>query len=174
MDTSDTGVAVDEVVSAVQNVIRIASISGADEARDLRVTSIQLVLNAIATLTAGGGVDFRIPVLGMKLKFGGSVTRRDTHRIEITMVPPEMQQHEIRDGAVETVLLDAIETIRNVIGRATDGDDPFILKVGTVELCFAVTKEGSIALGFNGELKDEIFHTLQMVLELPQATGTTK
>lgn len=171
MDTSDTGVAVDEVVLAVKNVIKIANISDIDDARDLRVTSIQLVLNAVATLTAGGGVDFRIPVLGMKLKFGGLVTRRDTHRIEIAMVPPEIQQHEIRDGEVETVLLDAIETIRNVMGRAAGGDDPFLLETGSVELCFAVTREGSIALGFNGELKDEIFHTLRMVLALPQTSN---
>jgi hypothetical protein len=41
-----------------------------------------------------------------------------------------------------------------------------------VELCFAVTKNGSITMGFNGEFKDEITHTLRISVELPPATST--
>ena len=57
---------------------------------------------------------------------------------------------------------DAIETIRAVVTRAVGGDDPFLLKGSTVELCFAVTKDGSITLGFNGELSNEVTHTLRI------------
>jgi hypothetical protein len=111
-------------------------------------------------------VDFRVPFLGMKLSLGGTVTRRDTHTIDITLVPPDVKYH-VRDSAVETVLLDAIETIRAVVTQAVGGDDPFLLKGSTVELCFAVTKDGSITLGFNGEFTNEITHTLRIGIEPP-------
>jgi hypothetical protein len=74
------------------------------------------------------------------------------------------------------VLVDAIETIRAVVARAADGDDPFLLNQSIVELCFAVAKNGSITPGFNGEFKDEIVHTppdrpradrLRLAIEIP-------
>jgi hypothetical protein len=88
MEVADTGVAIDDVVGAVKNVIKVASISNADTGRDLRVTSLQLVLNAVATMVVGGGMDFRLPFLGVKFSVGGAVTRHDTHTIDITLVPP--------------------------------------------------------------------------------------
>lgn len=166
MDISDTGVAVDEVVGAIKNAIKIAGISIVDDDRDLRVTSIQLMLNTVATVATGGGVDFRVPFLGMKLSIGEKVTRSDTHKIDITLRPPGPdEQHEIRDGLVEETLVDAISTIRKVMMRAAGGNDPFLLQAGNVELRFAVTDEGTITLGFMGELKEEITHTLRMALQ---------
>jgi hypothetical protein len=165
MNVSDNGVAIDEVVTAVQNAISLAGMSSIDSSRDLRVASIQLTIHAVATASAGGGLDFRVPFLGMKLKIGGTVTRRDTHTIDLTLVPPDIgEQHEIRDQPIEAVLVEAVQTIRAVMSRAAGGDDPFVLKTGTVDICFAVTEDGSITLGFNGELKNEVAHTLRMSL----------
>lgn len=103
-------VAIDEVVGAVKNAIKLARISATDAGRDLRIVSLQLTLNTVATFTVGGGLDFRVPFIGMKLSVGGTIAKRDTHTIDITLIPPDLQ-HEVRDSAVETVLLDAIETI---------------------------------------------------------------
>jgi len=168
MDISDTGVAVEDLVDAIKNAIKVANISDADSDRDLRVVSILLTLNTIAALTAGGGMDFRVPFVGMKLKIGSSVTRRDTHTIGISLIPPYFrQQHEIRDHQIETVLVDAVETIRRVMTRAAEGEDPFLLETGSLDLSFAVTREGSITLGFDGELKDEVTHTLRVSLGTP-------
>jgi Trypsin-co-occurring domain 2 len=168
MDVTDDGVAINDLVVVVKNVIKLANMSSTDAGRDLRVTSVQLVLHAIATVSAGGGLDFRLPVLGMKLRVGASVTRRDTHTIDMTLVPPDLLgQHEIRDGEIETVLLDAVEAIRAVMTRAAQGDDPFLLRAGSVELGFAIAKDGTIALGASGELKDEVTHSLRMTLAAP-------
>jgi hypothetical protein len=96
---------------------------------------------------------------------GGSVTRLDTHTIDIALVPPDLyEQHEIRDQPIETVLVKAIETIRRVISSAATGDDPFVLKSGTVDLCFVITEDGSITLGINGELKNKFTQTLRICL----------
>jgi hypothetical protein len=167
MEISDTGVAIDEVVGAVKNAIKVAGISVINDDRDLQVTSIQLLLNTVATSILGGGVDFRVPFLGMKLSIGRKVTRSDTHMIDIALQPLRPDgQHEIRDGPVEGVLVEAINTIRKVMMRAVEGDDPFLLESGLVELSFAVTEDGTITLGFMGEFKEEITHTLRMALAI--------
>jgi Trypsin-co-occurring domain 2 len=165
MDVQDNGVAIEEVVSAVKNAIKLAGISAADRGRDLRVTSIQLTLHTVAVLTAGGGIDFRVPFLGMRLALGGAVARRDTHTLTIVLAPQELRaEYEIRDSEVVTVLVEAINTIRAVTAQAIEGDDPFLLGDSTVDLSFAVTKDGSITLGFNGEFKDEISQGLRIGL----------
>ena len=88
-----------------------------------------------------------------------------THTIDIVLEPQELStQHEIRDGEIEAMLVKAIETIRGVLAQAVEGDDQFLLRDSTVELSFAVAKDGSITLGFNGEFKNEISHTLRIGL----------
>jgi Trypsin-co-occurring domain 2 len=173
MKVSSDGVPVDELVDAVKNAIVTASLSSADTGRDLRVASIQLTLRVVATVSAGGGLEFRVPFLGMNLKVGGSVTRLDTHTIDITLVPPDLRtRHEIREQPIDTVLVQAIETIRRVVASAAGGDDPFVFKSGTVDLCFAVTEDGSITLGVNGELKKEVAQTLRISLQDPGAQSS--
>ena len=88
MEITDTGVDIPGLVSTIKNSIRKANVSGADATSDMRVVSIDLVLNTVATEKAGGGVELRVPFVGMKLKFGANITRKDTHTIEMTLIPP--------------------------------------------------------------------------------------
>ncbi|GGO18687.1 trypco2 family protein [Micromonospora parathelypteridis] len=170
MDVVDHSVPVEELVSAVKNAVKQAGISTTDEGRDLRVGSVQLILSAVATTKLGGGVDFRVPVIGWKVKVGGSHSRQRTHTIDITLVAEDLQdRHELRDGGVEATLVDAITTIRAVVAAGTGGDDPLVLKAGTVELVFGVTDQGTISVGAEGELTDEVTNTLR--IELVGATA---
>lgn len=57
--------------------------------------------------------------------------------------------------------MEAIETVRGVVPQAAEGDDPFILQDGRDELVFAVTEDGTISLGIESELKDEINQTIR-------------
>lgn len=169
MQITDDGVPVDVLIDAVKDAIQTASISATDPGRDLRVTAVHLTLNTVAASTAGGGVELRVPFVGMKLKLGASVTRHDTHTVEITLVPPDLApQHQIRDASIETALLDAITGIRTVITRAAGGDDPFHLQTSTVTVTFAITRTGTISLGAQGDLQDDVTHTLRLDLEPPQ------
>ncbi|RAG83108.1 hypothetical protein DN069_24025 [Streptacidiphilus pinicola] len=163
----DTGLPVDDLIAVIKRAIKYANISETDASRDLRVTSVHLHLNTVATASSGGGVDFRIPFVGMQLRIGGKVTHKDTHSIELTLVPEDLAEHEVRDGRVEEVLVDAIGTLRRLVAGAATGDDPFVLKDSTVELVFAVEEDGTIALGFEGELKNEVTHTLRLGLGVP-------
>ncbi len=99
------------------------------------------------------------------MRLGARSTRQDTHILDITLKPPTQPTgHELRDGDVEEVLVDAITTIRAVMGSAAEGPDPWILEVGTLDITFGVTDEGTISLGFEGELANEVTHTLRLGL----------
>ncbi|MFF5180400.1 trypco2 family protein [Micromonospora sp. NPDC000316] len=161
----DHSVPVEELVSAVKTAVKQAGISTTDADRDLRVASVQLVLSAVATTKLGGGLDFRVPVIGWKVKVGGSHSRQRTHTIDITLVAEDLHgRHELRDTTVEETLVEAITTVRAAVTAGTGGDDPLVLSAGTVELVFGVTDQGTISLGVEGELTDEVTNTLRIAL----------
>ena len=78
----------------------------------------------------------------MKLSLGAKVTKKDTHTIDITLVPPEDRDtRQVRGGEdVQDALADAITTIREVMTRAAEGDDPWVLSASTIDISVAVTQ----------------------------------
>jgi hypothetical protein len=161
---TDEGVPLDSLIKVVKDSTRRAGVSRSSRTRDLQVTSVQMILHVVASSTAGGGLDFRVPFIGMKLSLGSKVTRKDTHTIDITLAPPDDPVTRQVRGAddVEEVLVNAITAIRNVTARAAEGDDPWILSEGTIDISFAITQTGTISLGINGELSGELTHTLRL------------
>lgn len=166
MEITNQGVRVNALVDSVKKSLKSAGISRNSGVGDLKVASVQLVLNVVATESAGGRFDLRVPFIGMKFTMGTKVTRQDTHSIDITLVPPEpdRQLRETR-GDIETALVDAITTIRGVMASAAGGDEPWVLSTGQVEITFVVTKEGSISIGAEGEFSDEVTNKLRISLE---------
>lgn len=166
MNVAEDGVPVPEVIDAVKRAIKTANVSATDLERDLRVASVCLTLRTIATRSGGGGLNIRVPFIGMELKVGAKLTKRDTHEIEINLTPPgeEFRAEEVRDGGLDDVLVEAIETIRAAVASAAAGDDPFVLNDSTITISFALTAEGAISIGVNGSLSDELTHTLTLAL----------
>ena len=60
--------------------------------------------------------------------------------------------------------MNAIATIRDVMTKAAEGDDPWVLSAGTIDISFAITQTGTISLGVDGELANELTHTLRLGL----------
>jgi Trypsin-co-occurring domain 2 len=165
VNITEYGVPVPDVIDAVKRAIKTASVSTTDQGRDLRVGSVSLILHAIAIRSSGGGLNFCIPFIGMQVQLGAKLTTRDTHEIEINLTPPaEEDRAEVRDTSLDDVLVEAIETIRAAVASAADGDDPFVLNDSAITISFAVTAEGSISIGVNGSLSDELTHTLVLAL----------
>jgi Trypsin-co-occurring domain 2 len=165
VNVTEHGVPVPDVIEAVKRAIKAANISATDQGRDLRVGSASLNLHAIATRSSGGGVTFHIPFIGMEVQVGAKLTTRDTHQIEINLTPPKEQDRaEVRDGSLDDALVEAIGTIRAAVASAAGGDDPFVLNDSTITISFAVTAEGSISIGVNGSLSDQLTHTLVLTL----------
>jgi hypothetical protein len=162
---TDEGVPVDTLIGVVKDSIKRARVSRTSQTSDLRVASVQLILHVVASKAAGGGLDFCVPFIGMKLRLGAKVTRKDTHTIDITLVPPEDQDtRQVRGGDVEEVLVNAIATIRDVLTKAAEGDDPWVLSTSAINISFAITQTGSISLGADGELANELTQTLRLGL----------
>ena len=165
MKVTDEGVPVDSLISVVKDSIKRAGASRTSPARDLRIASVQLVLKVVASETAGGRLDFCVPFIGMKLSLGTKVTKKDTHTIDIILVPPDDRAtRQVRSGEVEDVLVNAIATIRDVVTKAAEGDDPWVLSASTIDISFAITQTGTISLGVDGELANELTHTLRLGL----------
>lgn len=165
MKVTEDGVPVQDVITAVKLAIKEANVSATDEGRDLRVDSVKLVLHALATRTVGGGLNFTIPFIGMPVKLGTKVTKKDTHEIEINLVPPGQEaEEEVREAPMDLALVEAIETIRAVVASSASGDDPFTLNDARITLSFAVTAEGDISIGIDGSLSDEVTNTLVLAL----------
>jgi len=162
---TEEGVPIQDLIQSVKHAIQDANISSADADRDLRVGSVHLILHAVATRSLGGRVEFCIPFIGMTVKLGKKVTTQDTHRIEIGLAPPDVASgREVREGDIDSVLADAISTIRTTVASAAEEPDPFTLTDSCVEISFAVTAEGAISLGVDGGLTDELTHTLTLKL----------
>lgn len=165
MRVTEDGVPIQELIATIKQAIKMANVSNADLDRDVRVGSVQIILNTVATRSLGGGVDFRVPFIGMPIKFGNKLTRQDTHQIDINLIPPDLQgRPELRDGDLASVFVDAINTIRAVVADAATGDDPFALTESKVDISFAVTAEGTVSLGIDGGLANELTHTLTLGL----------
>jgi hypothetical protein len=162
---TDEGVPVGTLISVVKDSIKQAGVSQTSPTRDLQVASVKLILQVVASKTAGGGLDFRVPFIGMKLRLGTKVTKKDTHTIDVALVPPkETATRQVRGGDVEAVLVNAIATIRDVMTQAAEGDDPWVLSAGTIDISFAITQTGTISLGVDGELAGEVTQTLRLGL----------
>jgi Trypsin-co-occurring domain 2 len=166
MEVTDEGVPVNALIGTVKESLRSAGVSRDSGEGDLQVASIQLVLNVVATESVGGKLDFRVPFIGMKLSMGAKVTKQDTHSIDITLVPPESDEEtrEVR-GDIQTALVDAIGAIRGVMASAAEGEEPWVLSTSEVDISFVVTKEGSISLGAEGELTNEVTNKLRLTLK---------
>jgi hypothetical protein len=165
------GVPLDTLIDVVKASVTRAGISRTSEAPDFRIASVQLTLKVVAGSTAGGGLDFRVPFIGMKLKLGASVTRSDTHTIDITLAPPKDPGRLVRGGEdVEEALVNAVAAIRAVTTKAASGDDPWIMSESTIDISFAITQTGTISLGVDGELSGELTHTLRLRLAPGAAT----
>jgi hypothetical protein len=162
---TEEGVPAQDVIAAVKLAIKKANVSATNEDRELRVSSVKLVLNALATRTVGGRLNFTVPFIGMPLRLGTKVTKSDTHEIEINLAPPGQDGgEEVREASLDLALADAIETVRTVVASTADGDDPFALNDAKITLTFAVSAEGEISIGIDGSLNNEVTHTLVLGL----------
>ena len=164
MKVTDSGVPVQELVTAVKDAVKRAGVSRTSNASDMQVESVQLVLKTIASKSGGGTLEFCVPFIGMKLRAGTKITSQDIHTIDITLKPPDKPTRTVRGSSVEDALVDAIVTIRTAVAQAAMGDDPWVLSTGTIDIMFGVTRTGTISVGADGELSNEVTNTLRLRL----------
>jgi Trypsin-co-occurring domain 2 len=87
MKITDNSMPVETLIGVVKNSIKRAGVSHKSETTDLRVDSVRLVLKVVARKTAGGGLRFCVPFIGMNFSLGAKITSQQTHTIDMTLVP---------------------------------------------------------------------------------------
>jgi len=171
MSGSD-GMPVSQLIWLVKSAITRSGVSRLSPSHDLRVASVQVVLEVVATKVGGSDISLRVPFIGSDLGITGDLTKRDTEAIDITLVPPaQAKPAPVRARDTEKALVDAIATIRDTMAAAATGDDPWELSESTVNLSFGVTKEGTISLGLHGERSTDAKQTLRLTLKPYDRTG---
>jgi hypothetical protein len=165
VNNSSSGTPVDQLIEDVKEALIQAGFSRASASPVARVASVQLVLELVATRFGGGGVKFCIPFIGTELSLKARRSSRDIHTIDITMVPPDEPAAGLVHGdSMQDALVEALESVREAVRAAAGGSDPWVLSTGTVEICFGITKEGSISIAAEGELAGEVTQTLRLTL----------
>ena len=96
MRVTDQGVPVDELIRVVKDSVQAAGVSRTSQARDLQVTSVRLILEVVASKTAGGRLDFRVPVHRDEAPRRRHGNQEDTHTIDMTLVPKEERRRSRR------------------------------------------------------------------------------
>jgi hypothetical protein len=158
-------VSAEAVVAVVKRSIERGNLAPAAEHSNLQVTAVDIELKVVTSRSLGGGLHFRVPVLGADVSMRGKSTRARTQTISITLVPPGIGTgHEIRDGDVEEALVEAVATVRRLMAAAAYGESPWLLGSGMVELEFGVTMSGGLVLGFESDRSDESSNKLKLTL----------
>jgi hypothetical protein len=168
---TDEGVPIDELIAVIKNSIKLVGVSRDSDTGELLIASVELILKLVATIVPGGGLNFRVPFIGMKLSAGAGATRHEILATDITlmlpdqtlMLPDQPSEREVRSSEVEHALVDAITTIRETMASAA-ADTPRILSAETVDISFAVTEAGTITLGIDSDLASDLTHTLRLGL----------
>jgi hypothetical protein len=165
MKMTGSGVPVDTLISTIKDSIKQAGISRTSPSADLRIKSVRLILEVVASKKSGGKLEFCVPFIGMKLALGGDVTSKNTHTMDIALAPPAESGPVVRGaGDVEAALVDAVTTIRQVMASAARGNDPWELSEAAVDIAFGVTRTGTISIGVDGELTGEVTNTIRLGL----------
>jgi hypothetical protein len=165
MAGTDDGMPVDEVIAEIKDALIEAGVTGANRTAGLRVGSVRLILKVVATRSGGGRVNFHVPFIGTDFTVGGGHSKRDTHIIDISLVPPErIRSQGVRSGDFQRTLVAAIGRVRQTVASAAGGENPWYLSDATVDISFGVTKEGTISVGAEGSLTSETTNTLRLAL----------
>lgn len=161
---ADKYMRVDLLIHEVKAAVRQAGVSREDAGARMHVESVQLILRVVAVRVAGVGVQFRIPVIGLAVRAGARVTRQETHIIDVTLKPSLAERTDVHGEALQEALVQAIRTVQATVASGAGGEDPWELDTGRIDLEFVVTSEGTVSLGVEGELTDDISHTLRLCL----------
>jgi hypothetical protein len=164
MTEANAGMPVDELIAKVKDALIEAGVTSANHRAGLRVRSVQLILEVIATGAIGGRLNFHVPFFGTEFAVGGRRTQRDTHTIDITLVPSAQPSPGAARGGIRDVLVEAIRRVRQTVASASEGEDPWCLSTATVDISFGVTKDGTISVTAESGMTSETTNTLRLSL----------
>jgi hypothetical protein len=159
---------VGELIATIKRGIAMAGLDAEGDDKNLRIVTVGLKLEAVAESAQGGGLRFRLPILGLEGKANARFASRAVHAIELTLEPVEADDPEYVRAIgpdVATAIEEAVATVWTTVQQARAGDDPWLLRSGTLRFEFVVTSEGAIALGVDSSRLHQHANTLTIEIE---------
>lgn len=160
MDVQDSSVDVEDLIDSIKRGLSQADLTIPGRLRDLRIVGIGLELHVIARRSEGGGLRFRVPVIGIELLAGARTDSLATTTISLSLEPIERKDAAFKAPSFEAEIIQAVNTVRDTVRFAQGGRDPWVLRAGTIEIQFGVTKEGSLQLFLDRSVSSEHINTL--------------
>jgi hypothetical protein len=146
LEIRDSGVDVEDLIRSIKRGVSQADLSIPGRLRDMRIVGIGLELRVIATSGEGGGLKFRVPVIGIESQAGAQTLSRATTTISLSFEPIERKVGAATGPNFEAQITQAVNTVRETVRLAQAGPDPWLLHAGKVENQFGITKTGSLQL----------------------------
>ena len=87
MASDDEGMPVDSLVATIKRAVRRAGVSRSGGQDDLAIKSIQLTLYTFSSGSAGGELDLRVPLIGVRVAGGGGIWHKKMHTIDLVLMP---------------------------------------------------------------------------------------
>ncbi|AKB28870.1 hypothetical protein MSSAC_2521 [Methanosarcina siciliae C2J] len=157
----DMGVQIDKIITKVKKAIREVEQRSYRSEIGVKVEKLDLKLKTFNSKE--GGLELKVPVVDLDLGLGGSISKEETHTIELTLIPVD-DTRLFRDMEIEDNLVDLIMGIEQGIKNALIEVPRFKLQKASVELNFVVNAAGEISLVAKGEKKIETTNNLKLYL----------
>ena len=144
------GASVRQVIEAIKHEINMARVARNKQDSSLEITSVDVILTAVAIYEGEIGVRLEVPIVkmigGIAANVGGKLA--NTQTVSLTLIP---EGDAIRIGGMGSFgLLPAIENVKAALRQEARDDFRLALKTFDFEIQFAITKtvQGNISFIF--------------------------
>jgi stage V sporulation protein SpoVS len=142
-----------EVINTIKHAISLANGSCPELGGQLRVGTAHLSLKIVADSVTG----IRVPSADLAVKDSGVLT----HTLDLTVVPADNDlDAEPGAGNSGSALVAAINAARRAVAMPAG----FVLTAASITLSFAVSGDGDLLLGGNGDAGAAVTHALALTL----------
>lgn len=144
------GFSVNQVIEAIKSEINSARLASSKQEEALEITSVDIILTAVAKYDGQAGIKLEIPIVEKLGRVVGNVGGKvaNTQTISLTLIP-EGGAVQVQ-GSANLGLLPAIESVKSAMRMAAGGEFRLRLQAFEFEVQYAVTKtaEGQIRFLF--------------------------
>ncbi|WP_440948422.1 trypco2 family protein [Methanosarcina sp. T3] len=159
--SENVGIQIDKIISKVKKAIREVEQQSYRSELGVKVEKLDLKLKTFNSKE--GGLELKVPVVDLDLGLGGSISKEETHTIELTLIPVDdtrlFGEEDIEDNLVELIM-----GIEQGIKNALVDAPRFKLQKASVELNFVVNAGGEISIVAKGEKEIETTNNLKLYL----------
>lgn len=152
-----------QVVSEIKAALK----DGLARHSSLTLEKVELSLKTLVEKNVGVGIEFTVPLINFKFEGGGDLTEESLQTLNLTLVPPAVQQGTkgLESVSIQEQLVEGIEAIAMLVEQAGKGEPKLAMSSSGIELNFTFTSEGKVSLLARAGGKKALTHTIKLYLK---------